>query len=296
MKCAIVGYGYWGRILRRYIENSEEFELYSIFSTSTVQDELYVNDIRHIMDNENIKAIFVCTPINTHYDICREAIQKGKHVFCEKPLDKNVNKVEHLYALAISNNVVLFTDYIYTISSSIKKMKYIVSQFSSKANMSGKITQYGNFYKEDDVLDVLGVHLLSIISYFFEVDNPKVVIKKKEYDFNGNLGNLIFNIDDTKYTAEIEISLISQNKERTIIIECNENKLIFDMLSEFPLKTIESGKIKSYDFDEKNNIKESLRTFHNFIFNKNINSNWQIVLKVAKLMDIIKGEKNYNGL
>lgn len=44
--------------------------------------------------NEQIDAVFICSPTTTHVDIIKQAIDAGKHIFCEKPLDLSIDKIE----------------------------------------------------------------------------------------------------------------------------------------------------------------------------------------------------------
>jgi len=46
--------------------------------------------INELFDNEDVDAVSVCTPPNTHADIALKAFDYGAHVFCEKPLAINV--------------------------------------------------------------------------------------------------------------------------------------------------------------------------------------------------------------
>jgi myo-inositol 2-dehydrogenase / D-chiro-inositol 1-dehydrogenase len=45
-----------------------------------------------VIRDKTIDAVFVCTPARTHLDLVEEALANGKYVFCEKPLDENLDK------------------------------------------------------------------------------------------------------------------------------------------------------------------------------------------------------------
>ena len=80
MKVALVGYGYWGKILRKYIDASPNFELTAITTKDDVISDPIFTTLDEILENESIEAVFVCTPIDSHYDICKACLQRGKHV------------------------------------------------------------------------------------------------------------------------------------------------------------------------------------------------------------------------
>ena len=53
-------------------------------------------DYREILDDPEIDAVLICSSTNTHSPISVEAIKAGKHVFCEKPIDHDVQKIKEV--------------------------------------------------------------------------------------------------------------------------------------------------------------------------------------------------------
>ncbi|MFB3825594.1 MAG: inositol 2-dehydrogenase [Bryobacteraceae bacterium] len=51
-------------------------------------------DCRDLLRRGDIDAVVVCTPTNTHYQIILDAAAAGKHIFCEKPIDLALEKIE----------------------------------------------------------------------------------------------------------------------------------------------------------------------------------------------------------
>lgn len=56
---------------------------------------------------EDVDAIYIASPHETHYGYAKQAILKGRHVLCEKPLTFTVKEAEELYALAEEKKVIL---------------------------------------------------------------------------------------------------------------------------------------------------------------------------------------------
>jgi len=54
-------------------------------------DETY-DDYRRMLVKADIDAVFVCTPPDSHFRVVMDAIEWGKHVFCEKPIATTVNE------------------------------------------------------------------------------------------------------------------------------------------------------------------------------------------------------------
>ncbi len=94
LKCGIVGYGYMGEIRRSVIERHPRLELVGVCESNTqtrqkIQGCPVFEDFAGLL-NANPDIIFVCTPNRFSPDICVESLQRGKHVFCEKPPGRNV--------------------------------------------------------------------------------------------------------------------------------------------------------------------------------------------------------------
>ncbi|ADL06473.1 inositol 2-dehydrogenase [Lacrimispora saccharolytica] len=53
-------------------------------------------DYKEILADPEIDAVLICSSTNTHSPISVEAIQAGKHVFCEKPIDHDIEKIKEV--------------------------------------------------------------------------------------------------------------------------------------------------------------------------------------------------------
>ena len=51
-------------------------------------------DHREIMDNPDIDAIFICSSTDTHSQMIIEGAEAGKHIFCEKPIDFDLARID----------------------------------------------------------------------------------------------------------------------------------------------------------------------------------------------------------
>lgn len=54
----------------------------------------YYNDYRKILEDPSIDAVFICSSTDTHSPISIEAARAGKHIFCEKPIDHDLDKIK----------------------------------------------------------------------------------------------------------------------------------------------------------------------------------------------------------
>lgn len=67
--------------------------------------EAYSGDFGEFLNR--VDAVYIASPHETHYGYAKKAIEKGRHVLCEKPLTFTVKEAEELYALARERDVVL---------------------------------------------------------------------------------------------------------------------------------------------------------------------------------------------
>ena len=108
---AVIGSGYWGKNLVRNFYNLGVLKLIcdkneTLLDTfreqyAGVETCLAFNDV---LGNENINAVVISTPAETHYRLAREALLSKKHVFVEKPLVLHENEGHELISLAEENN------------------------------------------------------------------------------------------------------------------------------------------------------------------------------------------------
>ena len=116
---AVVGAGYWGKnLVRVYHElgalklicDSNEVLLEKLKAQHPgVETCLAFNDV---LLEEDIKALVIATPAETHFTVAREALLAGKHVFVEKPLVLDESEAETLIALAEERNLVLMVGHL----------------------------------------------------------------------------------------------------------------------------------------------------------------------------------------
>ena len=112
--CCIIGYGRAGKIQERAIRGV--FDLVCIVDKRlSVGESLHEyatsfdSDAHRAISRQDVDLIIITTPTATHYELCRVALEGGKHVFVEKPLATCTQDCEALYALARSKNRLLYT-------------------------------------------------------------------------------------------------------------------------------------------------------------------------------------------
>lgn len=84
------------------------------------------SDFRKILHDDEVKAVSICTPNDTHAQISIECLNAGKHVLCEKPAAINMEQVNKMKAAADKNNRILNIGVVNRYSTSVNKIKEMI--------------------------------------------------------------------------------------------------------------------------------------------------------------------------
>tara|TARA_B100000676_G_scaffold290157_1_gene323390 strand:- start:10 stop:1011 length:1002 start_codon:yes stop_codon:yes gene_type:complete len=96
---AIIGIGRIGKIHANSIFTHPNAKLVGFFDENNSEIKNFSKkynsdflDIKTIENDHNIDAVVICSPTDTHIDLIKKFSNSGKAIFCEKPIDLNVNK------------------------------------------------------------------------------------------------------------------------------------------------------------------------------------------------------------
>jgi len=111
LKVGVLGAGHLGKIHLRLLNQSEKYELVGFhdpdeINAKNVQAEFgysYFENINDLIDH--VDVVDIVTPTLSHYECAKKAMQKGRHVFIEKPITNTVQEAEELMALENKFNV-----------------------------------------------------------------------------------------------------------------------------------------------------------------------------------------------
>jgi len=93
-KIGVIGYGYWGPNIVRNFHTQECSQVVLVCdNNSKCQERLrkaypsipFTTDMNEVLKSAEIDVVAVVTPVWTHYDLAKAALENGKHVFVEKP-------------------------------------------------------------------------------------------------------------------------------------------------------------------------------------------------------------------
>ena len=304
-KVSIIGYGYWGPKLARNFQNSNFFNLFSIIDISkknlmNARRDFPLakigTDYKLSLNKSNISLVVISTPTKTHFKIAKYALDKKINVLVEKPLSLSIKEVKILENLAKKNKVLLFVDYPFLFSGSIKYIKKLINN-----NKFGNLIEIESFReqapirKDCNVVWDLSVHDVSILHfllnkmpYRYESRKFKTVSKNQADTAYLNLSyknNINVFLKNT-WISPSKIRLI-KFKFKKAIVYCDENEPIYK-IKIFKKKQVNNNEynleVPDLDLSEPlsvlvNYIYKSLSDKRNNIFNNNLNLNITKILK-----------------
>ena len=301
MDVALLGYGYWGQIIEKYIRKSPTMNLKKIYvrSVQKHKGDIFTDDLNGIMHASDIEAVFICLPSSQHYDICKMALQSNKHVFCEKPLVKYDQNHQELVELAQNKQKVLFTDYIYTVSPSIQLIKEKLHLLGNIYLVEGQLLQFGKFYQGDSIWENIGIHLISVICSWFPDLQIEKIQRMGHEKVHGHIESVLLE-DAHGMQVKLECSLLCPQKKRCIYIYGEKGSICFDMMDpdatvRCNLFRLENEKCElsladSWKYDEQNNLVRSLEQFQTLIKSADYSSNLLLSQHIhsilCKILDI----------
>jgi len=272
---ALIGYGYWGQTLYRYIKSNENFLLKYVFGCSLQEDKEFTGELNKIWKDQTIQAVVIATPIDTHYSIAKKALLCKKNVLCEKPLTLKTKEVLELKKISEQNNLLLMTEYTYTFSCALLHAQKIIDEgvIGHVKSVYVTIKQLGRFL-DYDVFALLGSHALSILDIFFPLNRCNFHSHPMMYN-NGLVTNglIIFESNDHKFSGYIDVSLHCPTREKKVVIYGEKGTIIYDPYATDTLTIVLYSRAHSltqkdlvkekrqFHFDENHNLRYALEAF-----------------------------------
>ena len=225
---AIIGCGYWGtniiktlislKISKIYCYDNDPKNLNKI--KSRFKNVIICKKIKEIIKNNNVKIVFICVPTSLIYQYAKVFIKNKKNVFLEKPVSKDVKKIQGLIKLSKNNNVKIMSGYIYLYNKYIEfiKKKILKKNLGVIKYVELNRKNYGPIRDDVSSLWDLASHDLSIIKFLFpgKIKKPEhlksQITKKNIYDIYS------INFYINKVVVNINVSWLYPEKIRKILI------------------------------------------------------------------------------
>ncbi len=251
MNFGVIGYGYWGPNVVRNLVSLEDSQVLTIADMSSAArkraQKTYpginvTSDPSEVFLSAEIDAIAVVTPVWTHYELAKAALENGKHVFVEKPFTSNTAQAETLINLAEKKNLKIMVDHTFLFTGAVKKIRQLIDE-----GTLGKLYYYdstrvnlGLFQHDINVLWDLAPHDLSIMDYLIKA-SPEAIVATGQKHLNGceDVAYMTLYFPE-KVIAHINVNWLSPVKVRTTLIGGEKRMLVWNDLEA-------DEKVKVYD-------------------------------------------------
>src|SRR2546425_394591 len=253
IRMGVVGYGYWGPNIVRNLRSLEGCEVAAVCDQSPAAvkrikqahpDLTVTTQSSELLTSAEIDAIAVVTPVCTHFDLAKAALQNGKHVFIEKPFTSTTQQAEQLIELAERRNLKIMVDHTFLFTGAVRKIRQLIDE-----GVLGDLYYYdstrinlGLFQHDVSVIWDLAPHDLSIMDFLIH-QKPQAVVATGEAHLNGLVDVAFMTIYlPSNAIAHINVNWLSPVKIRTTLIGGEKRMLVWnDLEADEKLKIYDKG-------------------------------------------------------
>lgn len=252
IKVGLVGCGYWGPNLVRNLRQASDCELKTLCDMSESRlnhmRRLYpevtmTNQFSDLLQDSELDAIAIATPVRFHYEMAKAALSLGKHVFIEKPMARTVAECEELVALAEQRGLVLMVGHTFLFSPAVRRMKEIIDHgdIGQVQYISARRLNLGLFQKDINVAWDLAPHDISIVLHLLDEFPVSVACQGSSHVTRGIEDVSMMNMHFRKNRcAFIHNSWLDPKKVRQMTVVGSQRMIVYDDTE--PLE-----KLKIYD-------------------------------------------------
>jgi predicted dehydrogenase len=238
IRVGLAGLGYWGPNLARNFDHLADLvwlcdlderqhavfaDRYPAARVTTAFDEL--------LGDSNVDAIVIATPVPTHYELARRALEAGKHVLVEKPPAMKGAEMDELVRLAAERDLVLMPGHLLLYHPGVRKLKELVDAgdlgevlcvYTNRQNL-------GIVRTNENALWSLGVHDLSVILWLIGEEPSEAVAYGRDFLTDG-VEDVVFcylRFPSGKI-AHMHLSWLDPHKMRKMTVVGREKMVVFD--------------------------------------------------------------------
>jgi predicted dehydrogenase len=178
-RIVLIGVGRFGKNHLRVFQELEKDGLCTLSGVVDkrveILDSIKKNyDVTVTSDLETLKgnfdAVDIVTPADTHFELCKECLTAGKHVFTEKPLTVKYVEAKKLVRLAAEHDRILMGGPIYRYNPAVRKIKELIDleEFGKIYYLYGHYMGFKEPRQEVGALLNAAVHHIDIYDYLLE--------------------------------------------------------------------------------------------------------------------------------
>jgi predicted dehydrogenase len=263
IRVGVIGYGYWGPNVVRNFHGLDNTRVDMVCDKNpaavarvrkSYPGLATTSDANEILRSPQIDAVAVITPVWTHYELTKAALENGKHVFVEKPFTSSSAQAEELIELAARKNLTIMVDHTFLFTGAVRKIRELIEnrELGELYYYDSLRVNLGLFQHDVSVIWDLAPHDLSIMDHLIKAE-PEAIVATGEKHLNG--------VEDVAYMtvyfpkniiAHINVNWLSPVKIRTTLIGGQKKMLVWNDL-------VADEKIRIYDKGVKITSGEGLR-------------------------------------
>ena len=239
-KIALVGYGYWGPNVARNLFKNKKWDFTCICDKKPERLEMakglyaeavaYTTDYMDIIQDSSIDAVALAVETSAHFELAKQALLAGKHIYVEKPFTDNVKDAVELKELAKEKGLIIHVDHIMVYHPAIRKIKEFIQSGEIGDIIWIDCSRLNLGQVKNDVSSMwdLSVHDLAIIDYL--TDGAKVQTVKamgtKMYSTHHSITQLVVQYEG--FFSSMRASWVSPIKERKLIVAGTKKMIVYD--------------------------------------------------------------------
>ena len=254
MKTAIVGLGYWGPNLLRNLVALEgpkavvvvEKSLDRIAAIATQYPSITCStSLDQVLDDEEVEAVILATPVSTHAELALAALEAGRHVLVEKPLAASVADATAVVERAEERQRVLMVGHTFLFSPRVELMaQYLADgrlgrvQYATSSRLN-----LGLHQRDIGVLWDLASHDFSILFHLLGEFPVSLQTAGRGMVRTDNLDVAFVTLTfPSGIIASVDVSWLAPRKVRNTVLVGNQRMMVYDDLdNEGPVKIYDKG-------------------------------------------------------
>jgi predicted dehydrogenase len=259
----LIGAGYWGPKLAR---NFHEIPGSVLKSVSDLQSDR-LQEISHLFPDtvttsnyksifEEVDAVVIATPVQTHFRLAMESLEAGKHVLVEKPITANSHQARELVGLAKKNGLTLMVGHTFVYNPAVETVREIVQsgQLGDILYMNATRANLGLLQPDINVMWDLAPHDISMLRYILGREPYSVNACGAVYiNTRSKLHEIVYltMFFEGGSLANIRLSWLDPVKQRRLTIVGSKKMLVYDDIADDKVIIFDKGvEIPSYSVTE----------------------------------------------
>ena len=232
------GLGYWGPNLARNFDELADLrwlcdlspDLLARASTRHPQART-TTDFEDLLADPELDAVVIATPVVTHYELAKQALAAGKHVFVEKPQAQTSAEAEELLGLAEESGLVLVPGYLLLYHPAVERLKELVDagELGDLLYLYGNRQNLGQIRRDENALWSLGSHDLSVLLHLID-EEPVEAWARGESFLRSGVEDVVFAFlrFPSGVVAHMHVSWLDPHKMRKLTVVGRDKMAVFD--------------------------------------------------------------------